>query len=326
LESTAGDGLSVNANDNLQLIALSKSLRHEGVLLFMEMKRDLNRFIDELFSAAYQEVECDEEYQASFTDEGSRKVQYIVDDLRERESNGQLVTGLLGYLCIGGADGSEVKHVLTDTDISKAVMVEFSDEAVKLAAMVLEDFSKKGKTVEVIHGDATRRLDDALLLLERWCQDREISGLVCSAQGVLHELPLRSPGFDIATFLGKIFRSPLWLAGTFYAREPCLPIGWPEIVRIRIADLDSRRLVRFAKFVRDRLGMVGSPERLAANWVRLPSPLAVETLHKLIRKGSVGRIGYELGEQLTSFDPIAVKRHLQSYFPSMEVEVDYVTT
>ena len=56
------------------------------------------------------------------------------------------------------------------------------------------------------------------------------------------------------------------------------------------------------------------------------SPLAIETLHKLIRMGSIRRIGYELEEQLTSFNPMAVKRHLQSYIPYMEVEVDYITS
>lgn len=307
-------------------LGYSKAERVNREVAVVEMKRDLNRFVEQLLSAAYEKTSCDEEYQTTFADEGSRKAQYIVDDLRRRELIAQLETSDLGYLSIGGADGSEVKHVLMTTDISKAVMIEFSDEAVKLVTPTIAELSTHNKSLEVLHGDATRRLDDALAVVERWCQDGEISGLVCSAQGVLHELPSRSPGFDIATFLGKVFRSPLWVTGNFYAREPCAPVEWPDVVRIRVPDLDSQLLVRLGEYVRDRLRMTGTPELLASNWVRFPAPLAVETLHKLIREGSVRRIGYELGEQLTSFDPMVVKRHLQSYIPSMEVEVEYVTT
>ena len=178
----------------------------------------------------------------------------------------------------------------------------------------------------MIQGDATALLDECLQVAEGWCAAGEISGLVCSAQGVLHELPTRSPGFDLPVFLGKIFRYSKWKTAAFYSREPCAPAGWPDKVRIRIAGLTGEELARFAKYVRDRLRMSGIPETLASNWVVLPAMLAIETLHKLIRGGSIRRIGYELGEQLTGFDAIAVKKHLESSVDGMRVTVDQVTT
>src|SRR5437879_2229458 len=134
------------------------------------MKRDLQQFVDDLFKSAYEEEACDEEYQATFTKEGLRKAQYIVDDLRNRESAAQLQTCTLGYLCIGGADGSEVKHVMTATEIAKAVMIEFSDAAVNLAATTVAELSRQKKLLTVLHGDATTRLDDGLSILEHWCE------------------------------------------------------------------------------------------------------------------------------------------------------------
>lgn len=171
------------------------------------MKQDLQKIIGDLFKFAYQQEEADADYQDSFAAEGSRKARYIVDDLRYREAHGLLRTSDLGYLSIGGADGSEAEQVLTDTEISKAVMVEVSDSAVRRAAARVERLAALDKQLIVFQGDATALLDSSLRRLEDWCTAGKISGLVCSAQGVLHELSRRSPGFDLPVFLGKLFRN-----------------------------------------------------------------------------------------------------------------------
>jgi hypothetical protein len=107
---------------------------------------DLQVRIDGLFRKAYQEGELDNEYQETFAEEGYRKAQYIIDDLHYREAKGQLRTIDLGYLCIGGADGSEVKQVLAGTEISFAVMIEISDSAVRRAIMIANELAKQNKT------------------------------------------------------------------------------------------------------------------------------------------------------------------------------------
>lgn len=290
------------------------------------MAEDLEPIVALLFKNAYGKVRGEEEYHQSFADEGVRKAQYIVDDLVEREYAGQLVTSELGYLSIGGSDGSELFHVMTSTNLSRGVLLEIGDDAVARAAATQSDLAARGKELEIIHGDAVARLDDALTVLEDWRDEGVVSGLVCSAQAVLHELPTRSQGFSLPTFLGRLYRDPAWKACLFYSREPSVPAGWPEQVRIRTPYLPNEQLVRAALFVRDRLGMSGEPLALASNWVSLPAPLAVETLQKLCRGSSLRRIEYELGEQLTGFDALEAKQHLESLVEGMKVTVDQITT
>lgn len=290
------------------------------------MQYDLSQRIDELIAHAYGKVSADADYQEKFANEGLRKAEYVVDDLRYRESKGLVQPERLAYFCVGGADGSEVEYVLSETAISKAVMIEISSEAAAAASNRAASLAQYEKEFVVLQGDATGVLDDALDVVDKWRESRAIDGLVCSAQGVLHELPARSSGFDLPIFLGKIFRNPDWRVCAFYSREPSRPMDWPQNVRIRIPGLPANQLVRFARYVGDRLRMPGMPHALASGWVDLPSPLAVETLHKLIREGSIRRIGYELEEQLTGFNPMDIKQHLQSLVDGMHVTVDYVTT
>ena len=287
---------------------------------------DLNKVIDDLLASAYIGGDVEADYQANFADEGSRKAEYIVHDLLHREGKGQLITSELGYLCIGGADGSELEHVMADTEISKAVMLEISDIAVARAKQRSDQLAVHGKQLMVLPGDATANLGKGLAILEAWSREGVISGLVCSAQGVLHELPRRSPGFDLPTFLGMLFRDPSWQTRVFYSREPCRPAGWPSIVRIRIPEVEGTKLARAAAYFRDRLRMSGEPKVLTSGWVMLPAILAVETLHKLIRGNSLRRIEFEFGEQLTDFDPMAVQLHLESYITGMRVNIDQITT
>jgi hypothetical protein len=290
------------------------------------MKHDLAKRIEAIIASSLSNDEDEVEYQDSFANEGVRKAEYVIDDLRYRASKGEFQLERLAYLCIGGADGSEVAQILDATAISKAVMIEISDVAANKAQARVDDLAKRGKEFVVLPGDATARLKDALSVAEAWCRQGEVDGLVCSAQGVLHELPSRSPQFDLANFLGAIFRYSGWKICAFYSREPSLPDGWPPSVRIRVPDLDGEHLARMARHVGQRCGIQGEATELANDWVALPSVLAVETLHKLIRAGSVQRIEYELGEQLTSFDPMAVQAHLESMVDGMRVSVEYITT
>jgi hypothetical protein len=290
------------------------------------MKHDLSTRIAEILAGSFSNDKDETEYQDTFANEGVRKAEYVIDDLRYRASEGEFQLERLAYLCIGGADGSEVAQVLDATAISKAVMIEISDVAVKKARARAEDLEKRGKEFVVLEGDATARLNDALSVAEAWCRQGEVDGLVCSAQGVLHELPSRSKQFDLANFLGAIFKYSGWKICAFYSREPSLPDGWPPNVRIRVPGLDGGHLARMARHVAARCHIQGEATELASDWVALPSVLAVETLHKLIRAGSVQRIEYELGEQLTSFDPMAVQAHLESMVDGMKVSVEYITT
>jgi len=69
------------------------------------------------------------EYQAQFSDEGARKAAYIVNDLQQNSiATGEALDNFC-YLSIGGADGSEIEAILTQTDIRYGILIEKSNDA-----------------------------------------------------------------------------------------------------------------------------------------------------------------------------------------------------
>lgn len=290
-------------------------------------KLTLTELINKTIANSYLVENVDEEYQSTFASEGERKVNYIIDDLKYKESRSDLKLGSLCYLSIGGADGSEVEKVLIETEIKTGIIIEISDTAIQIAKVKAKSLlDTYGKELKVIQGDAFERLDDCLRTIKHYLLINRIDGLVVSAQAVLHELPRRSRNYDNAIFLGKLYSDPMLKHCLFYSREPCSPKEWTDRVRIRIEGVSNSDLYRMACYVRDRLHIKGSPQTLSSNWLDLESVLAIETLHKILRNDTVRRIEYELGEQLTEFDPIAIKRNLESCVEGMKVSVEYITT
>lgn len=288
----------------------------------MELTELINKIIDN----SYSDEPIDKEYQDTFSKEGERKANYIIDDLRYKESKNEIIINRLCYLSIGGADGSEVEKVLNDTEISKAILIEISDAAAQMAREKAAKFANTGKEMIVIQGDAYDRLDDSLKIIQKFTSDNLVSGLVVSAQAVLHELPWRSNSYDLPIFLGKLYNNPNLDYCLFYSREPCDPLGWTDRVRIKIKGVKNDDFYRLVCHVRDRLKITGSPQKLASNWLDVESNLAIESLHKLLRSVTLKRIEYELGEQLTGFNPMEVKKNLESCVDGMNVSLDYIIT
>ena len=300
-------------------------VRKKKVVMTVQIKLDLNAVIREAIANAYNEGE-DKSYQNAFADEGARKSQYIVDHLKREALISPVRLSELGYLSIGGADGSEIEAVMQSTGIRKGLLLEFDQRAAAAASIRADRLGVSGKELRIVIGDANTHLDSCLKIFSDWrCADG-LTGLVCSAQGLLHELPTRSKDFKLPIFVSKLFRGG-WSACYFYSREPGNVEGWPPLVQIRIPNLAGTELLRFAKYVRDRLDFRQSePEELSNDWVVMPSNLAIEALHKLIRNDSLARRGYELGEKLTSFEPIEFAHLLEGAVPGMRVNVERVTT
>jgi len=284
--------------------------------------------IKQLLSAAHaRDSTIDTEYQQTFQEEGIRKSEYIIQDLNTREERGELDTYGLIYLCIGGADGSEVEQVLKNTKIRAALMVEISNQAADLARDKARQISNElNKEMLVIEGDVTAKLQDIVNNLAIFKERYALTGIVCSAQAVLHELPRRSPGFDLSVFLGKIYQDPNWETVGFYSREPCKPFGWPDVVELRIKDVTGDSLRRFAVHVAQRLGLPQKAENIANDWVQVSGIVALELLHKLLRNDTTGKLNYELEEQLTQFDPDLTKTILGDHVPGIKVTVEHIIT
>lgn len=266
----------------------------------------------ETFSQAEHPKQEDTQYQNTFSDEGERKSYYIVDDINAAVTFKQVDPKSLGYLSIGGADGSEVEYVMRATEIDFGILIEYSDDGASRARLRAEHLKRDypDKDLRVLQGDAVQRLDDALRMIRE-----KKAGIICSAQGILHELPSRSPAFKSLGFgglLGKIYKG--FRVGMFFSREPCKPYGWPEEVRIRLSGVSVKMFATLAKRIGETLRMNPQIETLANNYVRMNSILAVEVLHKILRDDPTSRFIYELGEQLTSFDPEVVVGELKTYF------------
>lgn len=263
----------------------------------------------------------DGEYQEIFANEGERKAQYIVADLLSKFSNDNWRLDQFAYLCIGGADGSEPEAILKNTDINHAIMIEIGDFAAKCARDRAAQLRQIDKYLYVLQGDAAQRLDDALSKLQELKNKHDIQVLVLSAQAVLHELPRRSPDFDMAVFLGRCFS--IFEKNAFYSREPISPERWPDFVELSIPSVIGTRLKVFSCLINDKLKISDrKPVAVGSNYVYMENTLALEVLHKLLRCRSVRDFTYELNEQLTSIDTHQIQEIIEKDLGSGSTRVE----
>ena len=261
-------------------------------------------------SAEATSFDFDEEYQNVFANEGDRKTQYIINDLSKQVEKQSIDLGDFAYLCIGGADGSESESILQNTPIRHSILIEFSDLASDNAKKRIDRLKEKGKKLYVLTGDAGQKLDIAISKLEELKETENIQGLILSTQAVLHELPRRSPGFNLPLFLGKCFS--VYDFNAFYAREPIAPENWPDLVELLIPGIEGKRLAAFSSLINEKLSISEKkPIAVGKNHVSMDNKLALEVLHKLLRSNSIQAFKHELEEQLTWIDPYMIKKIIE---------------
>jgi formylglycine-generating enzyme required for sulfatase activity len=259
-------------------------------------------------------------YHESFRISGVAKADSIIRDLRENRSHVDL--SKCAYFSIGGSTGDEVEHVLRETEIRFGLLLEFDNVAAEWAQRKsLEVQNDLGKTLHVITGDATQKVNTCKQRLLDWQRQFRITGLIASAQAVLHELPTRSPNFSLVHFLGEVLWK--WEPCLFYTREPCRPREWPENVRLAVSGLSSELLERLATYVGRFLRIDGKVHRAGPHEVLLSSTLAVELLHKLFY---IEDFSHEIEERLTSIDPEEIVDVLESYLGPGSVQRTFLNT
>ncbi len=59
-----------------------------------------------------------------FQNEGKRKAEYIVKNLMLRQERNEIDISKLAYISIGGADGSEIIHILKTTPVKIGLLFE----------------------------------------------------------------------------------------------------------------------------------------------------------------------------------------------------------
>jgi hypothetical protein len=269
----------------------------------------LARKLEEFLGGFYAEIKRskqDASYQSIFSDEGFRKSQYVIDDLDAKVAQHGLELSEFALISIGGSDGSELEALLRASRINSGFLLEMSSAACARARGRAADLAKNGKRLEVIEGDAVDRIGDAFARV----RDLGLSGIVVSAQAILHELPWRSSSYiDSNRFLGRLFSE--FPKTIFYAREPCKPREWPPEVEFHVPGIRGERLHQLITMVSRHFGQDDSRFQVQPDdYVICESGIAVEVLHKLLRCQTVAQFRYEMGERLTALNAEDVRQFL----------------
>ncbi|MCP4111149.1 MAG: toll/interleukin-1 receptor domain-containing protein [Desulfobacteraceae bacterium] len=243
-------------------------------------------------------------YHDNFVESGNEKAKYILDDINKRWKHTDL--SRCAYFSIGGSTGAEITYIMKNSPIKYGMLLEYDSDATDIARKKQEELSASGKTLKIITGDATQQISRCKDILLRWRDENKITGLIASAQAVLHELPFRSPDFHLGYFIGEIAWD--WDPFLFYSREPCAPSDWPDEVEISIPEVESNLLKELTEDIKAKLGMHGNVRTVGIMRVSMPAKLAVETLTKIFYLDSYP---HEIEEQVTSTDPASLRTALE---------------
>ena len=267
------------------------------------------------------------QYYKDFFQSGVNKGKFIADDLEDlARDRPELKLERCAYLSIGGADGTEIQYVLEHTPMRYGLLQDFSPEIWNTARERQQQLEKVGKKLDVKIGDVSQQITTCKNQLLQWRREGLIDGLVCSAQAVLHELPSRSPGFDIEFVLGEMFWD--WNPCLVYCREPCKPEGWPERIKLSLGTppAGSEFIEAFANQLKMFVGIDATVRRAGPHHVTLSGELAVEMLTKLFY---IRDYGHEIGEQATYWPATLlaskIQQTLEAHGPTM-VKHETLTT
>lgn len=287
----------------------------------MDIAERLELFITNVYSSSAKKNSGDD-YQRTFANEGFRKSDWVLEEITNIMSRYGLAAEDIGFLSIGGADGSEVESVLLNTEINHGVLLEYDTGACDIARVRAEKISDHGKQLYVIQGDATARVAEAYEHL----RNNGCSAVCISAQAILHELPKRGKSFeDLERFFGKLFSE--FETTILISREPCKPVSIPEEVELKIPGIKGDRLKAFLQMISDTCKIETKELQAQPNeFVLTNSTLAVEALHKLLRSREIHEFQYELGENLTSLDTEEFSQLLVAICGPTNVNIDHLTT
>jgi hypothetical protein len=201
-------------------------------------------------------------------------------------------------LSVGGADGTELFELMALTGSSSGVLLEFSERSVELAT---QEARRRGVFVETLTGDAMQKVNEAMRAAVSLSQKAKGIPVLVTIMALLHELPTRSPGFDLLDFFAALNKADILIG-----REPIEPPNWQEQV-ILSGDFDADLFVRFVndivvgRYQRLRSGSEKvSALRVAPHAVRAPRGVILEALVKVLY---VPDLLYELNEWFTWFKP-----------------------
>jgi hypothetical protein len=210
---------------------------------------------------------------------------------------------------VGGADGTELFELMTQTKSSNGVLLEFFDESTERAK---QEAARRPINLVTLTGDATQKIDSAMREARSLSTKAGGIPILVTIMAVLHELPTRSPGFDLLEFFASLRD-----ADVLIGREPVEPSNWSQPI-ILSGNFDARLFARFTNDVLlGRFAQLHPPTAdmrvkvLAANKVRGHRGLILEALVKAFYRTD---LLYELNECVTWFSEEGISRQLHCCF------------
>ncbi len=284
-----------------------------------EFEQRIEEILGGTYASDHDAVEASRAYNASFQDEGVRKARFVINRLSELD--GSTLESLKNYvvLSVGGADGSDLLALVRGTPVRRAILLEYDDDAAGMATQHTKPLIEAaGGQFHVMVGDATQKLEALVGRLQAEKGNGAV-GLLCVFFGVLHELPLRSPGFELRQYFARL--TSVFDRNFFFLSEPCLPPSEQEELEVRVATINEDRLAELLGHVNAHLfGGRHVVRKLSQGYVRTGFPLIVETLHKLLRFDSIPRFRHEMRERLTQFTPNQFVEALRITLPDAHIE------
>lgn len=247
-----------------------------------------------------------EKYHESFLLSGQHKGEAVLRQIDSLANKPELKN--LAYVSLGGSEGSELEYVLKNSDISRGVLLEIDTYACQAAKLKMASLDECKEFV-VLPGDILQQIQPLQDLLKAWKDEGKIEGVLFAANAVFHELPSRSKGFNLNSFLSEIFWD--WNPCLFVTREPCEPFNWPEQVEFSVKGVSSSLLYSLTEKIKFKLDFDGDIHRCGPEYVSAPRALVAETIHKLFY---LNDFDYEIQEKITSIQPdnfvSMVEKHL----------------
>ena len=232
---------------------------NESVKLVQQIRKALGYVLDDEGSA-----QSSEKYHEQFVSSGRQKADNILTELRKYPD---IPLRKLAYVSIGGSTGAEIVKVLDVSPIESGVLLEHDEHAIEIARQEAERVRAGGKELHLVPGDASQKVENVKSKLMEWRKTKHLEGVIISAQAVLHELPTRSPNFDLDHFLGELFWE--WPVCFFFCRETCAPANWPKRVRLKVAGVESPVVEALAKHIKAYLKMGGKVQRKGPEFVEM---------------------------------------------------------
>lgn len=230
-----------------------------------------------------------------------RKAEGVIDRLPPRLRRGRYI-----IVSVGGADGTELFHLLERTGSTHGILLEYSDASVRQAEA---EARRRGVSIATFTGDAMDKLAQAMACACEWRARHGGEAIIVTAQAILHELPTRSKGFTLNRYFGLLAE-----ADVVIGREPIRPHDWPETV-VLSGEFDADTMVKLVNLIRQYNEAFANRRfeaiKINRHSVMIDSALAIETLTKAFYSED---FLYELGERITSYSAEELLRNLSMTF------------